>query len=98
MTTQNSGVRGPRGLRDQGGAGSGRGRRPGWSGVIAEGGPDAGPGGAQAGRDVDRRALLVVLDAEAVVVGGDLADDRELAAQHAQVRVDREDAGVPGGL
>ena len=51
------------------------------SGVVAERGPGLRPGRPQAGGQVDRRTLLVVADAQAVLERGDPPDVSELAAQ-----------------
>src|SRR5215813_2396987 len=63
------------------------------SGVVAERGPGLGPGLAQAADQVDRRALLVVVDAEAVAERGHLADLAELLVQQERVQADGQGGG-----
>src|ERR1700760_3864861 len=79
-------------VRGRAGAGAGGGQRGAGdrSGVVAEGGPGRGPGGPEAGGQIDRHTLFVVVDAEAVAEGGDLADVSELPAEQAGVDVDRD--------
>src|ERR1700722_910957 len=69
---------------------------PAWSGGVAERGPGPGPARAQAGGQVDGRALLVVADAEAVLEGADPPHVRELSAQETRVHAHRDRGGVTG--
>src|SRR5580704_6179608 len=67
-----------------------------WSGVVAERRPGPGPRLPEPGGQVDRRALLVVLDPQAVVERRDLVHVPELAAQEGRVQVDRDRGPVRG--
>src|SRR4029077_5400038 len=81
--------------------------RPGTPGLMTPSGrgsrglPERGPGPAprrpQPGGEIDRRSLLVVVDAEAVPERGDAADVGELAAEQSGVDVHRDRRGVSGG-
>src|ERR1039457_6630811 len=66
------------------------------SGIVAERGPGLGPRFPQSGGQVDRRALLIVTDPQAVVERGDLAHVKELAAQEGRVQVDHDRGAVRG--
>src|ERR1039458_8314294 len=60
------------------------------SGIVAERGPGPGPRLPEPSGQVDRRALLVVTDPQAVVERGDLAHVAELAAQEGRSQADHD--------
>src|SRR5450631_2787684 len=66
------------------------------SGVVAKRRPGPLPGRPQAGGQVERRALLVVADADPVLERRDLPDPGELAAQQRRVQADDDRGGVAG--
>src|SRR5262249_13624157 len=58
------------------------------SGVVAEGGPSLCPRRPQPGGQIDRHALLVIADSDAVAERRDLPHSSEHSAQQRRVKVD----------
>src|SRR5215831_12394622 len=69
---------------------------PAGSGEVAQQRPCLCPAGAQPGRAVDDRPLLVVADAQAVVEDGDQPDGGEQPPQQRRVDVDGDGRPVAG--